>query len=82
MTTTPKAIGGQTHEFRLESEAPLKLYRCTSMSAETNDTFVHLRAYVLAARLPGLGVDDDLTSLSTSELWGVLRFLKRVEGGG
>lgn len=39
------------------------------------------RVYSLAARLPGLGVGPDITSLTIVELWGVYLFLLRVSHG-
>ncbi len=39
------------------------------------------RAQALAARLSWLGAGPDLAALSLADLWGIYRFLTRVEGG-
>lgn len=38
--------------------------------------------YGLLARFPEQGAGADVAGLSRSELWGVYRFLRRIEGGG
>lgn len=40
------------------------------------------RLYGLLARFSELGIGEDLSGLSIGELWGVYRFLSRIEEGG